>query len=174
MKKEKIHEKLDELQWAVMMDPTNEDKVRECDETEAALLAEEDYTTAADRGDLQSEFLKALDYGDMICERWRRFQVCKSGGTGNYCGLAYPSKLWFQIGRKAALNPAERLQPGNWKYKCLCMWEYLEEEASDRPGSPADEWFQDMKATYGEVANFPHIGCGAKFVPWKRGAFYGV
>ena len=29
--------------------------------------------------------------------------------------------------------------------------------------------FQDMKTTYGEVTNFPHIGCGANYVPWARG-----
>ena len=60
--------------------------------------------------------------------------------------------------------------PGNWKYKCCCMWEYLEEEAHDNPGSPASKWFQDMVDTYGTVSNFPHVGCGANYVPWARGA----
>ena len=49
------------------------------------------------------------------------------------------------------------------------MWEYLQEEAVDHPGSAADRWFQDMLATYGELEKFPHIGCGAKYVPWAKG-----
>ena len=68
------------------------------------------------------------------------------------------------------MNRKERLMPGNWKYKCACMWEYLEEEANDKPKSAAACWFEDMKNMYGEVKNFPHIGCGANYVPWKRGS----
>ena len=49
------------------------------------------------------------------------------------------------------------------------MWEYLQEEATDHPNSAADEWFKDMLQTYGEVEKFPHIGCGANYVPWARG-----
>ena len=26
-----------------------------------------------------------------------------------------------------------------------------------------------MKTAYGEVSQFPHIGCGANYLPWKRG-----
>ena len=49
------------------------------------------------------------------------------------------------------------------------MWEYLEEEAFDHPGSPADLWYQDMINTYGALEYFPHIGCGARYVPYKKG-----
>ena len=59
--------------------------------------------------------------------------------------------------------------PGNWKYYCCCMWEYLQEEAHDHPGSAADKWFQTMLAAYGEIEKFPHIGCGARYVPWAKG-----
>ena len=130
-----------------------------------------EYQTAAEHDEeLQIKYLKALDYGDVLCEGWRRFYCCKAGGAGNHCGLAYPSKLWLQEGRKASLNKAERLMPGNWKYKCCCMWEYLEEEAHDHPDSPAARWFNDMLAAHGSVSEFPHVGCGANYVPWKRGA----
>ena len=73
----KVYENLEELQWAVMMDPTNEEKVRLCDEAEAALLAEDDYTTAADRGDSQPEYLKALDYDNVIVHGWRVYNLCR-------------------------------------------------------------------------------------------------
>ena len=49
------------------------------------------------------------------------------------------------------------------------MWEYLQEEAHDRPNSAAHEWFKEMLATYGTIEKFPHIGCGAKYVPWAKG-----
>ena len=52
----------------------------------------------------------------------------------------------------------------------MCMWEYLQEEAVDRPDSAAGAWFADLVETYGEVENFPHLGCGARYYPWKRGA----
>ena len=129
-----------------------------------------EYTTAAELGEAeQAKMLKALDYGDVICEGWRRFFVCKAGGAGNHCGFAFPSKLWLQKGRKSSPDPAERLKPGNWQYKCCCMWEYLQEESVDHPGSAADLWFKDMIDTYGEVSRFPHVGCGANYVPWARG-----
>ena len=128
-----------------------------------------EYQTAAQHGvEEQVKYLKALDYGDNICEGWRRFFVCKAGGAGNYCGYAFPAKLWLQKGRVAALDPACRFKPGNWKYKCCCMWEYLQEEAVDRPDSAAAEWFRDMSTHFGEIQNFPHIGCGANYVPFKR------
>ena len=96
--------------------------------------------------------------------------MCKSGGAGNYCGLSYPSKLWRQKGRTTSRNPSERLMPGNWKYYCCCMWEYLQEEAEDHPDSAAAKWYQEMlDACGGSIENFPHVGCGAMFVPFKRG-----
>ena len=59
--------------------------------------------------------------------------------------------------------------PGNWQYKYMCMWEYLEEEAVDHPNSEAAEWCKDMLDAYGDITNFPHIGCGANFVPFACG-----
>ena len=112
----KVHENLEELQCAVMMDPTNEEKVCKCDEAEAALLAEDDYTTAADRGDLQPEYLKALDYDDVIVHGWRVYNLCRAktrdGGTKT-CGLYFPGKLW------------SRPNKGKWKFFCCLVWEIL-------------------------------------------------
>ena len=144
----------------------------ELEKLEEKFEAAQEYETAVERGtEEQVKVLKALDYGDNLCHGWRRFYVCKAkNGAGQYCGFAYPSKLWFQKGRKTGKTSAERLDPGNWKFMCMCMWEYLEEEALDRPGSPAAEWFAEMQKEYGEkVTDFPHIGCGANYVPWKRG-----
>ena len=39
----------------------------------------------------------------------------------------------------------------------------------DHPGSPAEALFYDMMKTYRDLKEFPHIGCGATFAPWKRG-----
>ena len=129
-----------------------------------------EYQTAMEHGQAeQTRYLKALDYGDVLCEGWRRFYVCKAGGTGNHCGFAFPSKLWRQKGRTASPDISERLMPGNWQYSCCCMWEYLQEESVDHPNSAADVWFQDMMRTYDEMEKFPHIGCGATYVPWKKG-----
>ena len=154
----KVHENLEELQWSVMMDPTNEDKVRECDETEAALLAEEDYTTAADRGDLQSEFLTALDYEDVIVRGWHVYNLCRAktreGGTKT-CGLYFPGKLW------------SRPNKNNWKFFCCLDWDILIEhkDTSDE----CARWVGNLRKEYGDKENWPQIGCGSKFVPWKRG-----
>ena len=49
------------------------------------------------------------------------------------------------------------------------MWEYLQEESVDHPNSAADQWFKDMLKCYGDVEKFPHIGCGATYVPYKKG-----
>ena len=59
--------------------------------------------------------------------------------------------------------------PGNWQFYCCCMWEYLLEEATDHPGGAADLWYRELLAEFGSMDKFPHIGCGAQFVPWKRG-----
>ena len=41
-----------------------------------------EYQTAAEHGEEeQVKYLKALDYGDNICEGWRRFFCCKAGGA---------------------------------------------------------------------------------------------
>ncbi len=169
MKQMELYKKLQDCQdkWEKTQDEKDFDELERLEEEYEEKF---EYTTANEHDEeTQIKYLKALDYGDSICKGWRRFYVCKAGGKGNYCGLAFPSKLWFQTGRVTAVDPSERLLPGNWKYKCMCMWEYLQEEAADHPGSPADEWFADMLKTYGKVSQFPHVGCGANFVPWKRG-----
>ena len=107
-----------------------------------------EYSTAAEHGlEKQIQFLKALDYGDVICQGWRRYFCCKAGGRHNYCGYSFPSKLWLQKGRISSPKMGERRMPGNWQYACCCIWEYLQEEAIDHPGSAADLWFKDMLAT---------------------------
>ena len=87
-----VYDKLDQLQWDVMMDPTNKVKIELCDEAEAALLADNDFTTASDRGEQQVEFLKALDFDDIVVKGWRVYNLCRAktrnGGTKS-CGLYF-------------------------------------------------------------------------------------
>ena len=97
----KAYEELEELQIAVTMDPTNEAKVKACDEAEAKLTAEDDFTTASDRGDQQTEYLKALDFDDVIVKGWRVYNLCRAKhGDQRTCGLYYSGKLWTQPNKK--------------------------------------------------------------------------
>ena len=74
------------------MDPTNEEKVQLCEQAEAELLAEDDYSTATDRGEKQTEYLKALDFDDIIVKGWRVYNLCRAktreGGTKT-CGMYF-------------------------------------------------------------------------------------
>ena len=95
-----LYEKLNQakLTWDATPTDENFDKL---DAIEEKYENSYEYLTGAEHGEKkQTKYLKALDYGDFICEGWRRFYVCKAGGAGNYCGLAYPSKLWFQVGER--------------------------------------------------------------------------
>ena len=154
--------------WSADKSEANFDKLEAIEEEFEKI---QEYTTAAEYGpEKQTKYLKTLDYGDVICDGWRRFYVCKSrDGAQKVCGYAYPSKLWMQKGRVASVNKEQRLKPGNWKYYCFCMWEYLEEEATDQPNGPAARWFRDLLQCYGEMGKFPHFGCGSMFKPWARG-----
>ena len=50
------------------------------------------------------------------------------------------------------------------------MWEYLQEEAVDKPNSAAAQWWNEMCGVYGpDPKKFPHFGCGAHYRPWARG-----
>jgi hypothetical protein len=118
----------------------------------------------------QIKTLKALDYCDEICRGWRKYYVCKAGGEGAACGLAYPSKLWHQKGRVSHAVKEERFMPGNWQYRCQVCWEYLHEEAIDNRKSAAASWFRELKEKFGDITKFPQIGCGSNYKPFKNGA----
>ena len=165
-------EKLSQLEeantkWSASGTTTDFDRLEAVEEEYERTQA---YATAAEHGlDQQVKYLKALDYGDEICKGWRRFFVCRAGGTDNTCGYAFPSKLWFQKDRKTSCDPTKRLMPGTWKFMCCVSWEYLQEEAVDDPKGAAAAWFKELLDHFGSVKDFPHIGCGSNYVPWAKG-----
>eukprot|EP00975_Prorocentrum_lima_P063832 12893897-Prorocentrum_lima.AAC.1 len=76
------------------------------------LLSQTEYQACMDYDEKQAEYLKALDFMDIL--------------TG-------------------------------WRFYCEVDWSVLEKE--------------DMKEKYStQVDNWPKVGCGAKFLPWGRGA----
>ena len=128
------------------------------------------YSTASEHGlDQRVKYLKVSESGGNICDGWRNFYCCRAGGAGNNCGLAFPSKLWFQKDRKTSCDPSKRRMPGNWKFMCFVAWEYLQEEAVDDPEGAAFVLYKEMLERFGRVGRFPHVGCGANYVPWAKG-----
>eukprot|EP00975_Prorocentrum_lima_P022232 4676623-Prorocentrum_lima.AAC.1 len=62
---------------------------------------------------------------------------------------------------------------GDWKFYCKCDWTVLEKEGKKDPEStdPVTLWYKYMKEKHSDkVETWPDIGCGARFVPWARGA----
>ena len=58
-----------------------------------------------------------------------------------------------------------------WSYTCSCEWGYLKEEAELKPGSPAAEWYSELKGGYGEDFNrWPRFGCRQGFRAFANGA----
>ena len=118
--------------------------------------------------------LKAVDYYDTICEGWRIYNVCRAK-TGEWdhasgrqcdCGLAYPSKLWRQKG--ASMFDSFNLS-AKWQWTCNLQWQYLIDMAKEGPGL-AYETVKELEKDYGEdKAQWPQIGCGCDFYPWKKG-----
>lgn len=92
-----------------------------------------------------------LDYEDRLTEDGavRRFYLCraKCGGYGGHCGYYYASKLWTKQGKY---------------WYCKADWQRAFKEGG--------QGFEAMVAAYGpNAAQWPSIGCGAKFAPWRRG-----
>eukprot|EP00975_Prorocentrum_lima_P011613 2472725-Prorocentrum_lima.AAC.1 len=62
-------------------------------------LQPQEYQTCSEYGELQEEYLTALNCTDMLAENLRFYNVrrAKTGqtttGHGN-CGLAFPAKMW--------------------------------------------------------------------------------
>eukprot|EP00974_Lingulodinium_polyedra_P097006 9402851-Lingulodinium_polyedra.AAC.1 len=58
--------------------PENEDKRKALEEAEAAHAAYGDYQAFKDKGELQLEYLKAMDFMDILCPRFRYFNACRA------------------------------------------------------------------------------------------------
>ena len=75
------------------------------------------------------------------------------------CGLAFPTQMWCQ--------PTER-----WRFTCNVEWKNLAKEAEKYPDDEIlNGWVNALVRKYGEdLGNWPRVGCGSNFLPWKRGA----
>eukprot|EP00975_Prorocentrum_lima_P067076 12912888-Prorocentrum_lima.AAC.1 len=62
---------------------------------------------------------------------------------------------------------------GGWKFCCGCDWTVLEKEGQKDPNgdNPVSAWYIYMKEKHtANVDCWPKVGCGARFIPWGRGA----
>eukprot|EP00974_Lingulodinium_polyedra_P013375 1295044-Lingulodinium_polyedra.AAC.1 len=68
-----------------MEDPSNEEKKKAVEEAKAKLAARNDYVTFKDMGEEKPEYLKAMDFMDVLTPKIRYFNVCraKTGARGN-------------------------------------------------------------------------------------------
>ena len=134
------------------------------------------YQTASEHGEDQSTFLKALDFADEVGPDIWIYNVCTQDcPMYGKCGLAFPSKLWWQKGvgtRFEALKGDNAFTTSKkWSFKCLCEWGYLAEEAHRKPSSEAGKWFQELSREFGDDFNkWPSIGCTQGFRPFANGA----
>ena len=138
------------------------------DNLEPELAQITDYQTCSEYGEKQSAMLKALDFIDAYGEGLRLYNVCRAKTGWNpaegkhcSCGLAFPAKMWARKYKD---------DPDRWKFICEVNWASLVEAQLQ---SPTDKllksWVNDMYNEYGEVPNWPKIGCGADFIPWAKG-----
>jgi hypothetical protein len=137
------------------------------------------YQTASEHGDNQTTFLKALDFADEVGPDIRIYNVCtQQDCVYGKCGLAFPSKLWWQKGvgtrfeeLKGSDYSGAFTTSKKWSFKCLCEWGYLAEEAHQKPESEAGKWFRELSKEYGDDFNrWPSIGCKQGFRPFANGA----
>ena len=91
------------------------------------------------------------------------------------CGLAFPSKLWWQKGKGTRFgnlqNDPTMVSSKAWSFKCHCEWGYLQEEAILKPMSEAAKWYAELATQYGPDYNmWPRVGCQQGFRAYKNGA----
>ena len=97
------------------------------------------YQTAQEYGEeAQQQVLKALDFADEVGPDIRMYNVCTQPCDGHgKCGLAFPSKLWWQKGKGTRFgnlqNDPAMTSSKAWSFKCHCEWGNLEEEYLLKP-----------------------------------------
>ena len=146
-----------------MAEPTKEN-LDDLEQKEMTIMEAEDFTTAGHRDD-QVAVLKALDFSDQIAPNWRMFNCCRAKVVTNTnesesCGCAMPAAFWSQPNK------------ATWKFYCKMDWEVLV-NAGCWDGAPehVKNWASNMVKAYGrDWKMWPQVGCGARFVPWSRGA----
>ena len=150
---------------AAMADKDDERQQIRLDNLEPEIAQTMDYQTCNEYGDKQSAMLKALDFVDAHGEGLRMYNVCRAKtrwdpttGTHCSCGLAFPAKMW------------EQPDLHRWRFACRVNWSALLQAQAQAPEDPILKgWVDDMYKEYGDEENWPKIGCGATFVPWKKG-----
>ena len=117
----------------------------EIEKLETEFYGNEDYQTCADKGERQAQYLKALDFTNLLTPGMRLFNVCraKTGcndeGAACACGLAFVDKMWSQ--------------PNKAKWVCYCKvdWEQLVLAGDHFPENrDVQEWVRNMKNKHGE------------------------
>ena len=114
------------------------------------------HKTGAEYGEVQLPIFRALDFADEMFDGLFMFNICTAKTAyGSTCGLAYPSKLWWQdiygpttqasdymCGTRRVGNRRAR---GNWSWKRHCEWGYLVKEAYVRgDDSDAAKWVKEL------------------------------
>ena len=134
----------------------------------------------------QRQVLAVLDYADQLFQGACCFNMCTK------CGLAYGARLWWDrsIGTahegsklfhleaplEAFAQKDSKAKSGKYHWRCLVEWEALRkakdieiDQKKDATSSAQTMW-NNMVDEFGhEVKNWPVLGCGAGFAPYKNG-----
>ena len=148
----------------------------EYDKEAGIVVDQSTYRTAAEYQEDQGVFLKALDFADEVGPDIRMYNVCNQPHWHyGKCGLAFPSKLWWQKGKGTRFGHLKRdptfTTSQRWSFKCMCEWGYLKEEAQLKTHSEAAKWFDELSVEYGsDYHRWPSVGCGGGFRAFANGA----
>ena len=163
-----VHEEYEEALTVYLQDPLNKEKKKRAEELEQQCAETHDYQTLKEKGvDMQIKYLKALDFVDTLGPSMRVYNVCRARtgwndelGVACSCGLAYPNKMWHQPDKN------------KWQWYCRVDWEPLVKEFEKHPEDVMlNKLVTYLKGKYGEDrAEWPQVGCGARFTPFKKGA----
>ena len=73
------------------------------------------------RGNQQAQFLKALDFDDVVVHGWRIYNVIRARlPSGCTCRMSYPGQHWHQPNRKSWAF-YDRLDRGMFVERELCL-----------------------------------------------------
>ena len=109
--------------------------------------------------------MKSLDFFNSIGPYLRILNVCRGRrfydstyGMHCACGLSFPYTTWLK-------------DEGRWKFRCSVVWDEFVKLGTGEDADPQVEALVDsLRHEYGEdYTQWPKVGCGAKFRPWKNG-----
>ena len=58
---------------------------------------------------------------------------------------------------------------GLWWFYCGLVYEYGIEEVEANPHGALAKYYSELKEKYGEMENWPRIGCGCRYTPESKG-----